>query len=57
LQPGYKVGERIVRPARVIVAEPGDNAGTPGQPDESGQPGVPDEADEAGSQESREDED
>jgi molecular chaperone GrpE len=54
LQPGYKVGERIVRPARVIVAEPGDDAGTPGQPDESGPPGVPDEA---GSQESREDED
>jgi molecular chaperone GrpE len=24
LQPGYKVGERIVRPARVAVAEPGD---------------------------------
>jgi molecular chaperone GrpE len=24
LQPGYKVGERILRPARVAVAEPGD---------------------------------
>ncbi len=24
LQPGYKVGERIIRPARVAVAEPGD---------------------------------
>jgi molecular chaperone GrpE len=24
LQPGYKVGDRIVRPARVAVAEPGD---------------------------------
>jgi molecular chaperone GrpE len=48
LQPGYKVGERIVRPARVAVAEPEDGAGAP---DEAGQPG------EAGSQESREDED
>jgi molecular chaperone GrpE len=26
LQPGYKVGERIIRPARVAVAEPGDGA-------------------------------
>jgi molecular chaperone GrpE len=26
LQPGYKVGERIIRPARVAVAEPGDDA-------------------------------
>jgi len=50
LQPGYKVGERIVRPARVIVAEPGDEAATAGQPDEAGPA-------EAGSQESREDED
>jgi molecular chaperone GrpE len=50
LQPGYKVGERIVRPARVIVAEPGGEAATAGQPDEAG-------PDEAGSQESREDED
>jgi len=24
LQPGHKVGERIVRAARVAVAEPGD---------------------------------
>jgi molecular chaperone GrpE len=57
LQPGYKVGERIVRPARVIVAEP-DDAG-PGavgadQPDEAGLPSGPDEA---GPQENREDED
>jgi molecular chaperone GrpE len=48
LQPGYKVGERIVRPARVAVAEPEE--GTAG-PDEAGLP------DGAGSQESREDED
>jgi molecular chaperone GrpE len=31
LQPGYKVGERILRPARVAVAEPGE-------PDESDEP-------------------
>jgi molecular chaperone GrpE len=49
LQPGYKVGERIVRPARVAVAEPEE--GTAG-PDEVG---LPDDG--AGSQESREDED
>jgi molecular chaperone GrpE len=48
LQPGYKVGERIVRPARVAVAEPEEGAAAP---DEAGLP------DEAGSQESREDED
>jgi len=53
LQPGYKVGERIVRPARVAVAEPGEIAEA-GQPDETSQPGAPDEA---GSQESREDDD
>ena len=38
LQPGYKVGERIIRPARVAVAEPGDDA-----PDEAADPA--DEAD------------
>ncbi|WP_131742566.1 nucleotide exchange factor GrpE [Actinomadura roseirufa] len=27
LQPGYRIGERIVRPARVAVAEPDPNAG------------------------------
>jgi molecular chaperone GrpE len=32
LQPGYKVGERILRPARVAVAEPGE----PDEPDEPG---------------------
>jgi molecular chaperone GrpE len=51
LQPGYKVGERIVRPARVAVAEPGEDPDAAGQSDEAGDPG------EAGSQESREDED
>jgi molecular chaperone GrpE len=29
LQPGYKVGDRIVRPARVAVAEPGDDGEFP----------------------------
>jgi molecular chaperone GrpE len=32
LQPGYKVGDRILRPARVAVAEPGGPAG-PGEDD------------------------
>jgi molecular chaperone GrpE len=42
LQPGYRVGERILRPARVEVAEPGETE-APGEPDdESG------DADEAG---------
>ena len=48
LQPGYKVGERIVRPARVAVAEPEEGTAAP---DEDGRPNG------AGSQESREDED
>jgi molecular chaperone GrpE len=30
LQPGYKVGDRIVRPARVAVAEPGEDDGGAG---------------------------
>ncbi len=30
LQPGYKVGERIIRPARVAVAEPGGDTAEPG---------------------------
>lgn len=35
LQPGYRVGERILRPARVAVAEPTDDAGAgaPGPPE------------------------
>ena len=37
LQPGYKVGERILRPARVAVAEPGDPDG--GDPDGGGPDG------------------
>ena len=35
LQPGYRVGERIIRPARVEVAEPGE-AEAPDEPDGSG---------------------
>jgi len=58
LQPGYKVGERIIRPARVVVAEPADDAepgaATTGQPAEAD---LPDGPDEAGTQESRVDED
>jgi molecular chaperone GrpE len=34
LQPGYKVGDRIIRPARVAVAEPGDDTPGPGDQDE-----------------------
>jgi molecular chaperone GrpE len=39
LQPGYRVGERILRPARVAVAEPGEAEA----PSEPGGPGGPDE--------------
>ncbi len=35
LQPGYKVGDRIVRPARVAVAEPGDDGQSPGTGDDA----------------------
>jgi molecular chaperone GrpE len=40
LQPGYRVGDRIIRPARVAVAEPG---GEPAQPPatEGDEPGPP----------------
>src|SRR5205814_6412262 len=38
LQPGYRVGERILRPARVAVAEPSEA----GEPDEHGGPEGPD---------------
>jgi molecular chaperone GrpE len=42
LQPGYKVGDRILRPARVAVAEPAigpDDASAP-EADAGGQPGL-----------------
>src|SRR5262249_27996568 len=41
LQPGYRVGERILRPARVEVAEPGE-AEAPDEPDGPGADGDPD---------------
>ena len=60
LQPGYKVGERILRPARVAVAEPDDSA-EPGLAGEEPGTTMTDSADEApggpGSQENREDDD
>jgi molecular chaperone GrpE len=44
LQPGYKVGERIIRPARVAVAEPGDGDLAAGpDSDEAGSDGTPGE--------------
>jgi molecular chaperone GrpE len=64
LQPGYKVGERIVRAARVAVAEPGiDDAAAGSEPapaNETGMPGEPGPSggpQRAGSQDSREDQD
>jgi molecular chaperone GrpE len=48
LQPGYQVGERILRPARVAVAEPDDSA-APSEDENN--------ADGTGSQENREDDD
>jgi molecular chaperone GrpE len=45
LQPGYKVGERILRPARVAVAEPTDPAGARTTSDEA--PASEDEHDDA----------
>jgi molecular chaperone GrpE len=41
LQPGYRVGERILRPARVEVAEPGE-AEAPDEPDGPGPDEDPD---------------
>ncbi|GAA2150059.1 nucleotide exchange factor GrpE [Kitasatospora kazusensis] len=45
LQPGYRIGERIIRPAMVAVAEPQPGAQTTGAPDAE-KPG-PDAADKA----------
>ena len=56
LQPGYMVGERIVRPARVIVAEPDDAAPGAVEADQQDEAGLPDPG-EPGAQENREDED
>jgi molecular chaperone GrpE len=41
LQPGYKVGERIIRPARVAVAEPGDGPAPDGQAEAGQSRGTP----------------
>src|SRR5215470_15105849 len=43
LQPGYKVGERILRPARVAVAEPTDPAGARPAGDEAPAADQPDD--------------
>jgi len=51
LQPGYMVGERILRPARVAVAEPDESVAPSDSTDE------PRPAGGAGSQENREDDD
>ena len=60
LQPGYRVGERILRPARVEVAEPGE-AEAPSEPDGPGGPDGPDDAagggDASGRQETSADDD
>jgi molecular chaperone GrpE len=52
LQPGYKVGERILRPARVSVAEPTDPAGarpaSEAEADDAGQVKDDGQADESG---------
>jgi molecular chaperone GrpE len=51
LQPGYRIGDRILRPARVAVAEPEPNA--PAEETSGGQKPVAelDEVDEAGADE------
>jgi molecular chaperone GrpE len=55
LQPGYKVGDRIVRPARVAVAEPADEPVTPQDHDApaagDGEPGAEDDAEPGGTDE------
>ncbi len=50
LQPGYKVGDRIVRPARVAVAEPSDGSGSTedGQPSDGQEQDAPDSSGSAG---------
>ncbi len=50
LQPGYKVGDRIVRPARVAVAEPSDGSGSTedGPPSDGQEQDAPDSSGSAG---------
>lgn len=56
LQPGYRIGERILRPARVAVADPDPDAGKSGDAADgrSGETGETGEAGEAGSGEAGE---
>jgi molecular chaperone GrpE len=48
LQPGYRVGERIIRPARVAVAEPGGETVTPAETGDAEPAPAADLADENG---------
>ncbi|MFD3732936.1 nucleotide exchange factor GrpE [Streptomyces sp. NPDC058632] len=50
LQPGYRIGERTIRPARVAVAEPQPGA-QPGKPAEEGAEAAADEKETGGPQE------
>ena len=40
LQPGYKLGDKVLRPARVAVAEPDPDAAAPGRPEPADGPEV-----------------
>jgi molecular chaperone GrpE len=51
LQPGYRVGERVLRPARVAVAEPDGSAPEPSTDGETGTDPVESRTDEPGSSE------
>jgi molecular chaperone GrpE len=42
LQPGYRIGEQVLRPARVAVAEPGGDAEEPAEDTEAEAEGRPD---------------
>ncbi|CAM5716825.1 nucleotide exchange factor GrpE [Streptomyces hirsutus] len=50
LQPGYRIGERIIRPARVAVAEPQPGA-QPGKPAEESTEAAADDKETGGPQE------
>ncbi|GAB2803926.1 nucleotide exchange factor GrpE [Streptomyces chlorus] len=50
LQPGYRIGERVIRPARVAVAEPQPGA-QPGKPAEEGTEAAADDKETGGPQE------
>ncbi|WP_330331308.1 nucleotide exchange factor GrpE [Streptomyces sp. NBC_00536] len=40
LQPGYRIGERTIRPARVAVAEPQPGAAAPAKSEDAAEPGT-----------------